>query len=241
MFQFLTTLGLPHSTRLFDESCGNREMIGSRLIEHGVQAADSGKGESVSGVNFHRLLVRGQGAREIVLCFPHPAEIEVGESRIVITHGTCGHFQPGNSFVDLAFFDEVGADVIVGVTEVRVSFDGAVALGDSRVVVAHEAVSPPEKSICFRRGVSINGLAIKFHCLIQFTLHLVTVGVVEELDREIEQFFFSHTLAPKGFRQAVRRVRYNYNPKASLMLRFLAGWEKRLRTRKSERSFVAPL
>ena len=104
------------------------------LIEHGAQAADSGKGESVLGINFHGLLVGGKGAGEIVLEFPHPAQVEVRESRIVITHRARGHFQPGNGFVDLAFFDQVGADIVVGVAEVRVSFDGALALGDGRIV-----------------------------------------------------------------------------------------------------------
>jgi len=96
------------------------------------------------------------------------------------------------------------------ITEVRIGFDGAVAPGDGRIVIAHEAVGPTEKGVCFRRRIGFNGPAIKFRRFAPFTLHLVTVDVTEKFDGEVDRLVFGHSPDPQGFPQAVPKLRYNY-------------------------------
>jgi len=54
-----------------------------------------------------------------------------------------GALEPGQRFVVFAFFDQVSADIVVGIAEFRVNLDGLLALGDGVVDFALIAVSPP--------------------------------------------------------------------------------------------------
>jgi hypothetical protein len=59
---------------------------------------------------------------------------------------------------------------------------------------------------------------------------LVTVGVLEKFDGEVEWFFFGHDLVPKGFLLAACKDRYYYSAKVRLLLGLLAGGERMPRT-----------
>jgi len=63
-------IGPTLSTRLFTESCARGviaiQLSVAQLIEHGLQAANSGKGELVLRIDFHCRPVGGKGAGEVV-------------------------------------------------------------------------------------------------------------------------------------------------------------------------------
>src|SRR5260370_19497789 len=63
-----------------------------------------------------------------------------------------GAFEPGHGVVQSALLDQVHADVVVGVAEVGIDLDGALALGDRALDVAGVRIGPAEEGVCLGGG-----------------------------------------------------------------------------------------
>src|SRR5438309_9463352 len=66
-----------------------------------------------------------------------------------------GAFQPGNRFLETAQFDQVRANVVVGIAELRVNFDRKPALGDSLFDAPLEMIRPTQESMGLSRGMKL--------------------------------------------------------------------------------------
>src|SRR5262245_12733084 len=56
-----------------------------------------------------------------------PAQIHVGELPGLVPLGVLGLLEPGDGLVELVLLHQVDADVVIGVAELRIDLDGAVA------------------------------------------------------------------------------------------------------------------
>ena len=81
-------------------------------------------------------------------------------------------FEPRDGLVELPLFEEVGADVVVGVAEVGIDRDRLFALGDRVVEPVLEAVGPAEKRVRLGGRVACDRLAVARDRLVEATGHL---------------------------------------------------------------------
>src|SRR2546428_6037805 len=71
-------------------------------------------------------------------------QVVVGVVARIVALGLSGTLQPRDGLVEAAHLDQVGTDVVVGVTEVRINFDGALALRDGLLQPALEVIRSEE-------------------------------------------------------------------------------------------------
>ena len=89
--------------------------------------------------------------------------------------------EPGDGFIEAAEADQVGADVVIGIAEIGIDSDGALALGDGVLDLALEVIGPAEKSVRFGGGIGFEGILVEHHGTVQFAGHLGLVGFLKQL------------------------------------------------------------
>ena len=87
--------------------------------------------------------------------------------------------QPGNSLIEIALLDHVRADVVVGIAEIWIDLDGALALGNGIFKLALKMIGPAEKSMGLGRGMQVKGGLVKLDGAIVIALHLSLIGVLK--------------------------------------------------------------
>src|SRR6266852_1982636 len=79
----------------------------------------------------------------------------------LVARRALGALEPGHGVVQRALHDQVHADVVVGVAEVGIDPDGALALGDRAVDVASVRVGPAEEGVCLGGGTGLDGAPVQ--------------------------------------------------------------------------------
>ncbi len=87
--------------------------------------------------------------------------------------------QPWNGFIVAAEFDEIGPDVVVGIAEVRVEFDGALALSDGLFDTALKMVGPAQEGMRFGGRVQFERSLIELYGAVVVAFHLRLIGVLQ--------------------------------------------------------------
>src|SRR5260370_27655344 len=98
--------------------------------------------------------------------------------RIISFCGDCA-LEPGNGFVKTLEADQIGADVVVGIAEIRVNLDGALALGDGLVNLSLEMESPAEKGVSLGGRVKRERITIEFDGAVIVAFHLRLVRLLQ--------------------------------------------------------------
>jgi hypothetical protein len=68
--------------------------------------------------------------------------------------------QPGYGAIVIALLNEVGADVVVGITECRIDVDCQFAFGYCRIKIALKPVGPAQKSMSFGGGKNLDRILV---------------------------------------------------------------------------------
>jgi len=79
----------------------------------------------------------------------------------LIARCALGAFEPGHGVVQRALLDQVRADVVVGVAEVGIDLDGALAFGDRALDEAGVRVGPAEEGVCLSGGTGLDGAPVQ--------------------------------------------------------------------------------
>src|SRR5258705_1556032 len=87
--------------------------------------------------------------------------------------------EPGNGFLKTFEADQVRADIVVGIAEIRVNLDGALAFGDGLVNLPLEMEGPAEKSVSLGSGVKRERITIEFDGAVIVAFHLRLVGLLQ--------------------------------------------------------------
>ena len=90
-----------------------------------------------------------------------------------------GLLQPRNGLVELAEFDHVCANVVIGIAKIGIEFDGALALGDGVQQFALKVIGPAEKRMRFGGRMKIERRVVEFDRPIVITFHLCLIGVLQ--------------------------------------------------------------
>jgi hypothetical protein len=120
-------------------------------IHHAAEVFESVARQRVARFDRQSLQKLFAGAIDQTLREIGAAQIEMGKVSRIISF--CGYraLEPGNGFVKTFEADQVRADIVVGIAEIRVNLDGALAFGDGLVNLSLEMEGPAEK------GVSLGG------------------------------------------------------------------------------------
>src|SRR5882762_6187012 len=89
--------------------------------------------------------------------------------------------QPGNRFVKAYEPDQVGADIVVGIAELRIDLDGAFAFGDRLLDLSLEVERPAQKGVRLGSGVQVERSPVKLDGAIIVALHLCLVRFLQLL------------------------------------------------------------
>src|SRR3977135_2162200 len=86
------------------------------------------------------------------------SQVEIGKVPWVISLCRNRLLKPGDGFVKAIEPDEVRADIVVGIAELRIDLDGAFAFGDRLLDLSLEVERPAQKSVRLGGGVQVERL-----------------------------------------------------------------------------------
>lgn len=133
------------------------------LLDGALEFGEGVGGQRVVRFDVERLFEALLSAAEEFFGDIAAAEVVPGEMVGVVARGLRGLFEPGDGFVGEVFLEQVGADVVVGVTEGGVEEDGFLAFGDGVVEAALEAEGPAEEGMGFGGGVEFERAAVQIN------------------------------------------------------------------------------
>jgi len=87
--------------------------------------------------------------------------------------------QPRDGLAVIAALDQVGADIVVGITVGGIDLDGLLALVDSFVDLALVVLGPAQEGVRFGGGVHFDGSFVELRGQFEVPLHLELVGVLK--------------------------------------------------------------
>src|ERR1019366_8655348 len=95
------------------------------------------------------------------LLFVETAEIHKGIMTWLILGRSLGFFEPLDRLVEFAFCDQICADVVVGIAELGIHFDGALALRNRVIDTSKMTIRPAAKSVGLGGGKRLDGLRVE--------------------------------------------------------------------------------
>ena len=87
--------------------------------------------------------------------------------------------EPRNRFVKLPKFDQVCANIVVRIAEIRIEFNSALALRNGVEEFPLEMISPAEKGVRFGRRMKIQRGLIEFYRAVVIAFHLRLIGILQ--------------------------------------------------------------
>ncbi len=133
------------------------------------------------------------GFLPVSLLLKHPAKIIVRIKVAVIALGTNGLLKPGNCLLRPSLFQKIGADVIVGIAEIRIEANRFFTFPDCVIIQALKTVRPPQKRVRFRGRKGFN----RFHVIFNRGFHpprdLILIPPLKQIAR---CFFFIAVVFP---------------------------------------------
>jgi len=136
-------------------------------------------GRRVTGLDRDRALELADGLVDLVPLDVDASQVEVGEVARLVPTRRLGALEPVDRLLLPAQLDQVGADVVVGVAEVRIERNRHLALGDGVLVAPEIAERPTEECVRFSRRTNGDGRAIVLDGFVQTTSHLRLVSAPE--------------------------------------------------------------
>src|SRR5947209_14024448 len=118
--------------------------------------------------------VMTRGLDEPAALFIDAPQIEMREGVGFITRGRKRALKPTDAVVEIAFGDQITADVVVRIAECCVHLNRAQAFVNRLVVAALKTIDPTEKGVRFGGWIDFDGAAIEFDgrhiiaCLMRF-------------------------------------------------------------------------
>src|SRR5260370_32868 len=107
------------------------------------------------------------------------AQIVVREMARLVAAGLYRLLQPGNGFIVAGKFDEIGPDVVVGIAEVRIELDGALAFGDGFFDAALKMIGPAEEGMRLGGGMQLERSLIELYRALVVAFHLRLIRVLQ--------------------------------------------------------------
>src|ERR1700733_9123884 len=96
----------------------------------------------------------------------------------LISFGFNCPFQPRNSIIKPLQLDEIGANIVVGISEFGININGGTTLLDGLAQLALKMVSPAQECVCLRRGMQFERGFVKLDSAIVITLHLSLISIL---------------------------------------------------------------
>ncbi len=115
---------------------------GEFLVDHAAEVFDGLARESVARFDAQRFVETFARAGQHAFRGIGAAEIEMREVARVVARSGDGAFEPRDGFVVFFQLDQVRADVVVGIAEFGIYFDGALTFGDGVFDFSLKMISP---------------------------------------------------------------------------------------------------
>ena len=122
-----------------------------------------------------------KGLVQVPFALEDSPQIEMGKAVALIAPGLEGHAQPRDGVIQLALFQIVGADVVVGIAELRIQIDGPVAILNGGIEVLFETLGPAPKGVGLCGWADLDGIRVELDGLVQITLHVELVGLGDHI------------------------------------------------------------
>src|SRR5207253_2555013 len=119
------------------------------LIQEAADSCQSLRRRRVLLVLRQGLSIFVPGAQPVPFGFVHPAEIHVGITVAFVSWGLKRALEPRNGFLDFALHHQIGADVVVWISERRIDLDGLMAFLDRIIDAPHPTVGPSQECVGF--------------------------------------------------------------------------------------------
>src|ERR1700722_20401337 len=120
---------------------------GRQLIHHAARAFEAETRKFVSRFNCQRLLEELAGSIDMAFGEIHASEIVVREVARFVAFCFYGLFEPRDGFFMAVQVDQVKADIVVRITEVRIDFDGALAFCDGFFNFSLKMICPAKEGV----------------------------------------------------------------------------------------------
>ncbi len=174
-----------------DNNCGKRH--GSRRpattrencfsVDHATQGFEGLARQGITGLNVEGFLETTHGLAVHFFTQISAAQVVVRKMSRFVAAGLNGLLQPRNGLVKLAQFDQVGADVVIGIAKIGIEFNGAFAFGNGIEQFALKMIGPAEKCVGFGGRMKVQGRLVEFDSAIVVAFHLRLIGVLQHLPR----------------------------------------------------------
>jgi hypothetical protein len=137
-------------------------------------------GQGIARLNFQSFLETALGAAIHFLAEVRAAQVVMREMARLVALGFHGAFEPGNGFIKPPQFNQIRANIVVGIAKLRIEIDGPAALRDGFVDFALEMISPAQKGMRFRGGMNVERRLIQLHGTFVVAFHLRLIGILKD-------------------------------------------------------------
>src|SRR5260370_2063533 len=112
-----------------------------------------------------------------------------------------GLLKPRESFFEVPQLNQIRANIVVGIAEFRIDFDGALTLGDGFIEFALKMIGPAQKRMRLGGGMQLQRGLIQLHGALVVAFHLGLVRILQNFPSARPGFAahhcdFLHTLTP---------------------------------------------
>jgi hypothetical protein len=121
----------------------------------------------------------------LALVFIYASEVAMGKEIRVVSRRFQRFLQPGDRRFPLSLLDQIGADVVVGVSKIRIDFDRLLTIGDRLRVVPERRMGPAAECVSFGGGEGLQRVRVELDCLLVLSFLLMLEGASEILSRPL--------------------------------------------------------
>jgi hypothetical protein len=164
------------------------------LVDEAAERLEGLARQGVARLDIDGFLETAHGLAVHFLTEISAAEIVVREMPRFVAARFDGLLQPRDGFIELPEFDQIGADVVVGIAEIRVQFDGALAFRDGIEQFALKVIRPAEEGVRFRCGMQIKRRLVELDRAIVFPVHLRLISVLKDFPRASQRLLIHEAI-----------------------------------------------
>src|SRR5229473_5268209 len=148
-------------------------------IHHAAQRSESLPRQRVARLDLQCFLEAAYGVAVHLFSKVRAAQVVVRKVTRLVAAPSRGLFQPGNRFLEPAQLDQIRADVVVRVAELRIEPDGELAFRNGFFNAPLEMIGPAQEGMSLGRGMQLQRRLIQLDGAVVVAFHLCLISVLQ--------------------------------------------------------------
>src|SRR5258708_28139370 len=181
------------------------------LVPHSLKLFERFVCDQILTIQLQRSEIMVTGLSPFALVLIHPSQIEVGIAIGFVARSANRSFEPGHRGIPVALLDQICADVVIGISEFRIDFDGLQAFRYGLLEVTLKRISPSAEGVGLSRGECLDRVGVEFDRLLELSFYLVLEGSPEVFFGPLLEFALCHIQMPLPRVAAGGRIPFLFN------------------------------